>query len=117
MILRGFFAVQAFLVTLVTVLLMIQGVRRRLPHWTRRSWLKFISVMTIGAVLTAVVFAESWIADRWFSAALEASRDATSLWALAVLGVMMVGCGIITLTLFWFARGEPTRQFPELGRR
>lgn len=93
------------------------GYRRRRPHWSRGSWLRFGATSGIGLALAlAPAMAEIGRAAGWFSRD-GLTRNQLGGWIVAMLIVMCVGAGLLGASLSWFAKGPPEKPFPRWWRR
>ena len=86
------------------------GVRRRRPHWTSESWLRYLrlAVMPIGA-LALVMYLSSFDMSK---STLGAPGSPTRRIVASVLLVMMIlGVSGLMRAMDWIEQGEPSEQF------
>lgn len=87
-----------------------RGYRRRRPHWTRESWLRYLRFAVMPTVVLAVVLLVSSI--DMSSNTLGAPRSPTrAMVAFTMLAMMLLGVVGLIRVLGWIERGEPSEQF------
>ncbi len=97
---------------LVDILLRARsGYLRRRPYWTRESWRRFLVVCSVPAGALAV-FVSMVAAFEWRLPIVGASGStARTLWALGIVGFMILGVSGLVVAVHRLENGEPSRQF------
>ena len=88
------------------------GYQRRKPYWTRESWLRYLRLAVMPVVVLALVL---WISS--FDMALTWSvlgapgSPTRGVWAVILLGLMLLGVIGLLRAVDWLVKGEPSEQF------
>ena len=86
------------------------GYRRRRPHWTRESWLRYLRLAVMPVVAIALVLFLSSFDPR--TNALGAPHSATRFaWMLIMLALFGLGTVGLMTAIDWLEKGEPSEQF------
>jgi hypothetical protein len=86
------------------------GYRRRRPHWTRQSWVRFLRLAVMPVVALALVFYGSSFdfSTNTFGAPGSATR---LVWVGLMLSMMILGAQGVIVAIDWMERGEAAEPF------
>ncbi|HVQ42525.1 MAG TPA: hypothetical protein VMS54_09970 [Vicinamibacterales bacterium] len=86
------------------------GYRRRRPHWTAASWLRYLKLAAMPVISLALVLYLSSFdkAPSFFGAPRSPIRG---VWIVIMLGLMILGVTGLIAAIDWLTKGEPSEQF------
>ena len=85
------------------------GYRRRRPHWTRESWLRYLRLAAMPVAATIFVLAMSTETGlRMMGAAQSTTRTIS---AIVLVTMLLLGAFGLSVAVDWLTRGEPSDQF------
>jgi len=89
------------------------GYRRRRPHWTRESWVRYLRLAAMPVLALVLLFTELYFFDSSSrSAVFGAPQSVTrSVWILIDLALMAAGAVGVMMAISWLDSGEPSAQF------
>lgn len=98
-------AAQAIVYLGIGVYLLRQGYAYRRHAWSRGSWVRFTAAVVVSSLMMKF--------PMLYDLPHVAPRRSNSGGLLLVLDVAMLigGAGLLTLLVWWFANGNPERQF------
>lgn len=88
------------------------GYLRRRPHWTRKSWRRYLIACALPAGAIAVFVSMMVAVEQRLPIVGPPGSTARGLWILAMMTFMLVGVGGLVAAIAWLGQGEPSRQFP-----
>jgi hypothetical protein len=93
----------------------VAGYRRRRPHWSRDSWLRFLAVAGTGLALLLVPLAvEIGIGMGWYSRAGLTSNQ-MGLFVVGALAFLLLGAFILAWSIGRLVADPPEAPFPKWG--